>query len=96
MTKPAIFRHEIRDGVLCIWDLYDPQSMCLTVTNDAENVLAKIAKAGDMCSKVIYRDSEGEWDELVVDSAMQFLSFRSLHERDLDVALRRVRESVPA
>ncbi len=91
----AHYYYEINHGVLCIWDLYSPGDKAKTVTNDAENVLREIAARGDMCSKVLYRDSTGTWDEMVVDSAMHFLDFRSLQERQLEIALRRVRESVP-
>lgn len=92
----AHYYYEIRDGVLCIWDLYGPGDTALTVTNDIESVLKEISGRGDMCSKVIYRDSTGTWDEIVVDSAMHFLDFRAIHERQLEVALCRARESVHA
>lgn len=93
MSNDANFYHETIYGVLVITDLNLGNK---SVTNDADNVLRKIKAKGDLCSKVIYQDSHGMWDEIIVGSAMQFMGFRSLNERDMQTALRRVRESVSA
>lgn len=94
MNTDANFYYEITNGILVITDL--DLSGHKSVTNDVQNVLKKIKAKGDLCSKVIYQDSSRYWDEIIVDSAMQFMGFRSLNEKDLGAALQRVRESVSA
>jgi len=47
--------------VLLIEDLNGPMS----VTNDAENVVADLLAAGYASFRFLYRDSMGQWDELL-------------------------------
>ena len=56
------YEYTIKAGVLYIVDL-DKGGM--SVTNDMENVLAEIeTHEGKITSQIIYRDSEGVWDEV--------------------------------
>jgi hypothetical protein len=53
------------DDVIVIID-HDDGSR--SVTNDAENVVADIAARFDLrARRIVYRDSEGRWDGLVVE-----------------------------
>jgi len=53
----------------------------LSVTNDAENVVYKIVnKYGD--KRIIYRDSDGRWDELLHDGD-QFTGYAPYTEEAL-------------
>lgn len=63
-----------------------------TVTNDADAVIACLATNYDLSKfRVIYRDTRGIWDEMVVRDG-RFADFRSINERELDKALAKVRE----
>jgi hypothetical protein len=43
----------------------------MSVTNDAEYVVAEVVKqCGNKTARVIYRDSDGRWDELVHDNGV--------------------------
>lgn len=71
---------------VCITDL-DEGGM--SVTNDVERVLASLVstnelRAGDI---VIYRDSEGTWDQIVTDHECRFLDFRLLNARTPHAAM---------
>lgn len=71
------YRQSTIDGapVLLIVDL-DIGNMSLT--NDAENVLAEIAAKmpGPLTAfRVFYRDSDGAWDEMVLDRAGNLADF---------------------
>jgi hypothetical protein len=62
-----------------------------TVTNDAENVIADLAGDFDLSKYlVIYRDTRGIWDQLLVDRTGRFAGFSSINERDLSAALAKV------
>ena len=61
-----------------------------SVTNDAEAVIAQLAEKFDLSKfRVIYRDTRGVWDELLVQHG-QFAGFRSINERELEAALAKV------
>jgi hypothetical protein len=45
-----------------------------SVTNDAENVVRKILSEHGRTRKIVYRDSMGDWDELIHDGET-FLDF---------------------
>ena len=86
LTAKASYGYEVVHGVVCIVD----QNQGCSVTNDAEAVIADLGKAGvDLANQpVIYRDSEGQWDELLVING-QFSAFRFLHTRDRAKAMNR-------
>ena len=60
----ANYSHTITDGVVCIID----EGGAPSVTNDAEAVITELASTGvDLINQpVIYRDTEGQWDELLL------------------------------
>ena len=62
-----------------------------SVTNDAENVVSDLAKAGFNLAdyRIIYRDTRGVWDEMVI-RAERFAGFSSINEHDLTAALAKV------
>lgn len=84
----ADFSYTIEDGVVCIVD-WDNGNM--SVTNDMENVLADIEMAEGPIAhhKIIYRDSEGVWDE--VTGWPNRVGFVSIGAKTKDEALARVR-----
>jgi hypothetical protein len=62
-----------------------------TVTNDAENVIADLAGDFDLSKYlVIYRDTRGIWDQLLVDRTGRFAGFSSINERELSAAIGKV------
>lgn len=81
----ADFSYEIVAGVVCIVD----NDRGMSVTNAVDAVLAEIAAVGiDVGQhRVIYRDTLRVWDEIVVDQAGHFVSFKSLNERERCAAL---------
>ena len=59
-----------------------------SVTNDAENVIADLAPDFDLSRyRVIYKDTRGIWDQMLVDRTGRFAGFSSINERDLPAAL---------
>lgn len=76
----------IIDGVICITD----HDSGRTVTNDAANVIADLARDGIPLAThpVIYRDTMGVWDELDAVGGT-FNGFVSLNETDLTAAIRK-------
>ncbi|TCK32597.1 hypothetical protein B0G84_8412 [Paraburkholderia sp. BL8N3] len=71
---------------VCITDL-DEGGM--TVTNDVKRVLASLVQTDELCSGdiVIYQDSEGWWDQVVIDHECHFVEFKSLNERSPQAAM---------
>jgi hypothetical protein len=58
---------------------------------EAENVIKDLAATFDLSKfRVIYKDTLGLWDELLVDSTGRFAGFRSINERELADALARL------
>lgn len=52
----------------------------LSVTNDAENVLAYINQQWPQLTRVVYKDTEGEWWEIYWDQKIEFTArFRPWH-----------------
>lgn len=86
----ADYSYTIEDGVVCIVD-HNHNSGGKSVTNDAEAVVADLAAAGVNLDAhpVIYRDSMGVWDQLVVE-ASKFAGFKSINERDKAAAKKKV------
>jgi len=75
MKRKAHFRIVGQDfknqsKVLLIEDLNGPMS----VTNDAENVVAYLISIGYSSYRILYCDSMGQWDELLHDGT-QFTGF---------------------
>lgn len=63
----------------------------VSVTNDAEAVVRHLAKIGLKGRRLLYRDSDGIWDELVHDGGGGFMAFAPIRAELLNDALRRVR-----
>lgn len=60
-----------------------------TVTNDIENVLRALMATGELKTghpyqRVIYRDSDGRWDIVEIDSACNFVRFAPISEAHSD------------
>jgi hypothetical protein len=81
----AIYSYTVHGNVIAIIDHDEGKS----VTNDAENVIDDLVRQGfDLAQyRVIYRDTRGIWDELLVDRTGHFAGFSSINERDLPAAL---------
>jgi hypothetical protein len=80
----AVYSRTVHGHVIAVID-YDQGK---SVTNDAENVIADLAASFDLSKyRVIYRDTRGIWDEMLVDRTGQFAGFSSINERDLPAAL---------
>lgn len=73
-----------------ILDLYDDENPTPTVTNAVESVLEDlkwIITKSDFLNSIVYRDSEGDWDEIVVDEEGKFIRFAPLRDNELRDAL---------
>jgi hypothetical protein len=83
----AIYSYTVHGDVIAIIDHDQGKS----VTNDAENVIADLSACFDLSKhQVIYRDTRGIWDQLLVDCSGRFTGFSSINERDLGAALGKV------
>jgi hypothetical protein len=56
---------------------------CMTVTNDVEQVLSTLKAAGRLIEnhpyqRVLYCDSDGVWDEIVINGQCAFVGFRAI------------------
>ena len=75
-------------GVLFIIDEHDGSSM--SVTNDIENVIKEVCrKAGSIPNKVIYRDTEWVWDQVVCKDG-EFVCFKHLGTGSMEGAIDKV------
>lgn len=77
----ASFSWERHGRVIALWDDWSPPAR--TVTNDVEAVVAYLNAAGffgppNRAERLVYRDSDGRWDEIVVDRAGRFVSFEAI------------------
>jgi hypothetical protein len=62
----------------------------LTVTNDAEYVVKQLAKLYDIFAyPIVYRDSEGNFDQLCINKLGLFSHFGFLNTTDRDIAIAR-------
>lgn len=79
-------RPEIPD-VVFVTDLDDGGR---SVTNDIEQVCAELATRGALSPghRLVYRDSEGIWDEVMLDSACAFVDFLPLRATTLREVIR--------
>lgn len=92
MIKPLspAFTHEVLfyagHNVLCITDQYDERVPSITVTNAAEHVLRRIQATSQLPELIIYRDTDGRWDRILVDAERRFKGFSPIlpgHGEDL-------------
>lgn len=65
-----------------------------SVTNGIDDVIAELHRMDALRPgwRVIYRDSEGTWDEALLDDRLHFRDFRSLNRKSRDEAIARVLE----
>jgi hypothetical protein len=81
----AVYSRAVYGNVIAIIDHDEGKS----VTNDAENVINDLTRQGFDLSqyRVIYRDTRGIWDQMLIDRTGHFAGFSSINERDLPAAL---------
>ena len=85
--RRSVYSRAVHGNVIAIIDHDGARS----VTNDADNVIADLAKHFDLSRYlVIYKDTRGIWDQILVDRTGRFAGFSSINERDLPSALVRV------
>lgn len=90
----AIFIWDVRDDIIVIYDLHTIENSSVTVTNDIENVIdvVNIGMKGIGTRKVIYRDTESIYDEVVIKDN-KFFKFRSLNEPSYSNAIKKLKEN---
>jgi hypothetical protein len=82
--RRSVYSRTVHGNVIAVIDHDHGRS----VTNDAENVIADLAADFDLSRYlVIYRDTRGIWDQLLVDRTGHFAGFSSINERDPSAAL---------
>ena len=81
----AVYSCAVYGNVIAIIDHDQGKS----VTNDAENVIDDLVRQGFdlMRYHVIYKDTRGIWDQILVDRTGHFAGFSSINQRDLSAAL---------
>ena len=81
------------DGIVAVFDNMHEDPKAMSVTNDANNVVAALTETGDLKPgvRLIYQDTESRWDEMRHDGKGAFLGFRSLDAKSLDMAIECVR-----
>lgn len=99
MSQPACYRVLVElPEVVVIKDI-GPWEVCLTVTNDAENVCTHLwnMHGTGPRTRFYYLDSMGEWGEMIHDRG-EFALFRPADEeeitRHIDKALHNMREDL--
>lgn len=71
--------HYAGTNILSIKDEFDEDKPSITVTNTAEYVLKDIrADIGALPTLIVYRDTQGHWDRLVVDEQGRFQGIRPI------------------
>jgi hypothetical protein len=83
----SIYSRAVHGNVIAIID----HDAGRTVSNDAANLIADLAADFDLSKyHVIYRDTRGMWDQILVDRTGHFVGFSSINERDLPAAIARL------
>jgi hypothetical protein len=83
----SVYSRAVYGNVIAIIDHDGAKS----VTNDAENVISDLARDLDLTQyQVIYRDTRGIWDQILVDRTGRFAGYSSINERDLSAAITKV------
>lgn len=81
----AKFNAKIQDEYLLLEDLAE-EYQCMSITNDAEEVVKWATKNITGWSRILYKDTVGQWDELVVQNG-EFKGFRCIGETDEQTAI---------
>jgi hypothetical protein len=85
----AVYSRTVHGNVIVIVIIDHDQGK--SVANDAENVIADLAADFDLSKYlVIYCDTRGIYDQLLVDRTGHFAGFSSINERDLSAALAKI------
>ena len=73
-NRQSVFKTRLADGAILLEDL--DQARAVTITNNAETVVRNMATVypQQLGDRIIYRDTDGRWDELKRDGAA-FLGF---------------------
>lgn len=76
------------DQVIAIIDESEQFAM-MSVTNDAENVVMWLHEKGVLENRrLVYRDTEGRWGQLLHDGHGTFLGFKNIKARSIEEATR--------
>jgi hypothetical protein len=83
----ATFRTE-RFNLIALKDIGDHEEQ-KTVTNDIEGVVTALKATGILIEnhpyqRILYCDSEGYWDKVVINEQCEFVAFESIASRDED------------
>jgi len=89
MKSKADFIYEIIDGIVCI---RDQDLGNISVTNDAENVIADIELLEGSLKDfpVVYQDSDYTWDRIIVSQTGK-IYFSSLNANSKEEAINKVK-----
>ena len=83
----SVYSRTIHGNVIAIVD----HGGATSIARDADNVIADLAAEFDLSKYlVIFKDTRGIWDQILVDRTGRFAGFSSINERDLPSALVRV------
>jgi hypothetical protein len=95
MTPKSDYNWGIKEGILVIEDLNLGR---MSVTNNAEGVINEIySQIGAQLHNldIIYKDSEGIWDQLIpswgVNECVE-VSFKYLGETNLEIAIKKIKD----
>lgn len=79
--------YELENGIICVEDQCEPLSM--SVTNDAERVVSYIISMYPLAKAIIYRDTEGNWDQLLFERG-KFTTYKCLATKERSQAVQKV------
>lgn len=73
----SVRAYEVHDGFILLWGL----GFWRTITNDIDRILKWLHCTGHLTpgTRVLYEDSDGNWDEILYRGDGGFCSFRYLH-----------------
>lgn len=76
---------QLTDGrqVLALIDLCQPN--VISLTNGMETALKEVEQKSGLPALIIYRDSEGRWDQVLVENGV--VGFRGIGVQNIDLAL---------
>jgi hypothetical protein len=92
MTPRSKYDYKVISGVLCVVDADEEGAR--SVTNDAEHVYSELHALGLLPPgrRLIYRDSTGQWDEMLMRDGGLFVGFAPLRAKSLIEALQIVQK----
>jgi hypothetical protein len=92
MTRARYLVVALRRDLVAITDAFEPADPTMSVTNDIEAVVEQLVAREIIRPprvRLIYRDTEGDWDEAVIEPVYphRFVRFAPLHARTLAGAI---------